>query len=664
MTSARRPAPGVRRWLHLLLGVLLVGATGAVGLTSSPALAAPLQTELRLTELAPITVQAGGTLRTVGTFSTNRTLDDVAVRLEVGTTAFLSRAAITEAASTPPVTTPVFGATDALGKVRADSTRRFRIQVATDDLPFYGAGVFPLRVVAVDVRTGAVLSETSTFLPYAPEGVGVSPSRLLMFWPVIGTPPGATDDPDALAADLSAGGRLSVLTRTGAGAPATWLVDPAVLDAAATLGSPDANGWLDTYLTSSADQDVVLLPYGDPDAAAVGAADEPRMLRAGWAKGDKVYRRLVGPAPRADLVWPAEGAGDDATIDVAGRAGASLVLLDEETTPLVTPLTYTPSGRVSWPDPELDLLLADPAASALVATPASTPTDVLLARQRFLAETLLHALELYEPRLLVVAPPRRWDPSPLWSDELVNAVRKASWLNPVSLEEAVSPSAPTVERADPTIPESTASRQLPASMVDAAVQGLIDNRRLAGILSRPQQLSGPIDDDLFNSISTAWRDDPTAAVTAQQETLDRLTGLRSRVRILSRGGTLSDDRGTFPVTVRNQLDQAVVVRLALTSADPLRLRVDGPADPIRIEPDETVSVDVELDAVTSGRLSFDAQLQTPRGTPYDDPVTVTVDVQGFGSIALLVFGVAAALMVVAAAIRIGRRVRSSRGSSA
>jgi hypothetical protein len=201
-------------------------------------------------------------------------------------------------------------------------------------------------------------------------------------------------------------------------------------------------------------------------------------------------------------------------------------------------------------------------------------------------------------------------------------------------------------------------------MVDAAVAGLIDNRRLAGILSRPQQLSGPIEDDLFSSISTAWRDDPAAAETAQQETLDRLAGLRSRVRILSRGGTLSDDRGTFPVTLRNQLDQAVVVRLALTSSDPLRLRVDGPTDPIRVGPDETVSVSVELDAVTSGRLSFDAQLQTPRGTPYDDPVTVTVDVQGFGSITLLVFGVAAALMVVAAAIRIGRRVRAARRGSA
>ena len=64
---------------------------------------------------------------------------------------------------------------------------------------------------------------------------------------------------------------------------------------------------------------------------------------------------------------------------------------------------------------------------------------MLLARQRFLAETLLHALELTEPRLLVIAPPRRWDPSELWADELVTAIRRAPWLNPVSLDEAVRP---------------------------------------------------------------------------------------------------------------------------------------------------------------------------------------------------------------------------------
>ena len=73
------------------MGVLLAGAAAAVGLAATPALGAPLQADLRLTALSPVTVQPGGTLRTSGTFTTNRTLTDVVVRLEVGTTAFLSR---------------------------------------------------------------------------------------------------------------------------------------------------------------------------------------------------------------------------------------------------------------------------------------------------------------------------------------------------------------------------------------------------------------------------------------------------------------------------------------------------------------------------------------------------------------------------------------------
>lgn len=668
MTSARRPAHGVRRWLTLALTLLLVSVAAAVGLTTTTAAAATPQTELRLTTLAPISLQPGGTLRASGTFSTNRTIDDVVVRLEVGTTAFLTRTAIAEAASTPPVTTAVFGATDELGKVRGDTTESFRIQVPTDDLPFFDAGVFPLRVVAVDAGTGVVLGETSTFLPYAPEGVGVQNSRLLMFWPVIGVPVGdATGavDPTVLAPDLAVGGRLSTLVRTGSKAPATWLVDPALLDDANALDTPDAESWVESYRSYAEGRDVVSLPYADPDVAAIGAADQPRMLVAGRAKGTRVYARIAGQAVRSDLAWPADGAGDEATIDVAGRAGADLVLLDEQNAPLTTPLFYTPSGRIAWPDPQLDVLLSDASASALVASPASTTTDVLLARQRFLAETLLHARELPSAaRLLVVTPPRRWDPSPLWADELVKAVRQATWLNPVSLDEAVRPGAPTVTRSTPTIPETAAARQLPASMVDDAMVGLQDNRRLAGILTRPRQLSAPIEDALFSSLSTAWRADPEAAVASQQVTLDRLAAQRSRVRILSGGGTLSDDRGSFPVSLRNQLDQTVVVRLAVTSADPLRLRVEGPTEPIRVEPDESVSVPIELDAVTSGRLSFDAQLQTRHERPYDDPKTFTVDVRGFGQITLLVFGAAVALVILAAAIRIGRRIRSARRDDA
>jgi hypothetical protein len=169
-----------------------------------------------------------------------------------------------------------------------------------------------------------------------------------------------------------------------------------------------------------------------------------------------------------------------------------------------------------------------------------------------------------------------------------------------------------------------------------------------------------VEDALFTSVSTAWRTDIAAAQASQAATLDRLATQRSRVRIVSQGGTLGDDTGSFPVTIRNQLDQAVVVRLAVTSTDPLRLRVEGPDDRIRIAPARSVSVEVALDAVTSGRLSFDAQLRTPRGAAYDDPVTLALDVRGFCQITFVIFGVAVALLVVAAGIRIFRRIRAAR----
>ena len=132
--------------------------------------------------------------------------------------------------------------------------------------------------------------------------------------------------------------------------------------------------------------------------------------------------------------------------------------LAEPTAPLVTPETYTPSGRFGQTGTESDapeLLLADGPASALVASPARSTNDVVLSQQRFLAETLLHCLELPNtPRLMVIAPPRRWDPNPRWAQALVQATRQATWLNPVTVDEAIRPGAPVVERETPTIPWS------------------------------------------------------------------------------------------------------------------------------------------------------------------------------------------------------------------
>ena len=678
-SSRRRPERGVRRWIGLLVVSVAASALAAPLMVANNAAAAPLQADLRLTGFAPVSVVEGKTVRASGTFTTNKTIDDVTVRFEIGDTAFFSRSAITEAASTPPFTYELFGASDDLNKVRRGETKTFRISFPSSDLPFFAAGVYPMKVTAVDSDTGEILSSVSSFLPWAPEGLGNVPSRLLMFWPVIGdaeltTADGgvsegssgdATDRRDDLLQETLAEdtGRLATLVESGSETNATWVLDPALLEHAAELDTPAAEAWLADVAAVAATRRIAAVPYGDPDVAAVGAAGRPGFLLQGQSEGDQVFRRVLEAEPRSDLAWPADGAGDEQTITTSARAGDDFVLMDGENAPLVTPETYTPSGRISWPDPEVDVLLADEAASALVATPATTPSDVLLARQRFLAETYLHSLELNTERLLVIAPPRRWDPSPAWASELVDAIGRANWLDPVSMDEAVEPSLTFFEREAPSIPEDAADRQLPSDMVLAAQQGITDNRRLAAILTRPRQITPAIEDRLLTSVSTAWRADPAAAEAAQAETLDQLRNLRGKVRIVSQGGTLADDRGSFPITLRNQLDQPVVVRLSVTTTDQFRLRVDGPDGTIRIAAQGSTSRIVELDAVTSGRMSFDAQLRTPGDAAYSEPVTVTVDVRGFGQITLVVFGVAVGLLVLAAAIRIFRRIRNARRAS-
>jgi hypothetical protein len=637
-----------------------------------PAAAAPTETVLSIGAITPVSVQPGKTLRISGRFSSDTELRSVTIRLEVGTSPFLTRSAVTEAAASPPFTTPVVGAEDELGQVRAGGSRRFDIAIPTDELPLVsvGAGVYPMRVVAVAGPLGGIVNSVSTFLPWVPEGVGVTASRLLMLWPIIDVPrrdaTGAFTSP-GLNAELGPRGRLGTLTSVGADAPVTWVVDPSLLSDVEALGTQKAEGWLSALPGAASEREVAVVPFGDPDLAAVAAADQVELLRRALARGEDVTESLLdGQDVRTDLGWPADGAADATTIDGARRSGAELLLLDETTTPLVNEfLGYTPSGRSQLTDPDMELLLADRPASALVASPAKDADDILLSRQRYLAETLLHSLELYgEPRLLVIAPPRRWDPDPGWARELVTATKQATWLNPVTLDQAVHPSPPAASRAEPSIPDTSAERQLPSELVLAAAQAQPEARKFRAILTRPALLARPIEDAIYTSLSTAWRADHEAAVASQDATIDRLAAQRSRVRIVSRGGTLSDDRGLLPVTIRNQLDQKVVVRLSVTSTDPLRLRVDVPQEPIKVAAEGVESVSVELDAVTSGRLTVDAQILTPNGHAYSDPVQLDVDVRAFGQVALIVFGAAAALMVMAAAVRVTRRIRRSRGSTA
>ncbi|HVQ18879.1 MAG TPA: DUF6049 family protein, partial [Actinomycetes bacterium] len=432
---------------------------------SPPAEAKPGQTTLTLTKITPVSVRPGRVLRISGRVSSDTDLKDVVVRLELGTTPFLSRSAVAGAASSPPLTYPVSGAVDDVGKVKANHRRLFTISIPAVDLPLITSGVYPMRIAVSGGPNAATLAQTTTFLPWVPQGVGPSDTRLLFFWPLIDQPrrdaSGAVTVP-GLRDELRPHGRLGTLTSAGTEAPVSWIIDPSLLADVSALPGATANRWLAGLPVAVGDRDVAIVPYGDPDMASVTAASRSNLLTSATRYGQPIAEAALERPVRTDLGWPGDGAADESTIDRAHRAGDDLFLLDERTTPLVTPLPYTPSGLVQMTNPDVQLLLADAPASAIVASPASSTNDIVLSRQRFLAETLLHTLELpAEPRLLVIAPPRRWNPDPAWARTLVDATERASWLKPITMDQATSRSAPSVVREPPTIPDAAAAEQLP-----------------------------------------------------------------------------------------------------------------------------------------------------------------------------------------------------------
>jgi hypothetical protein len=137
-----------------------------------------------------------------------------------------------------------------------------------------------------------------------------------------------------------------------------------------------------------------------------------------------------------------------------------------------------------------------------------------------------------------------------------------------------------------------------------------------------------------------------------------LAELRGAVRVQPGNFTFSSRRGTIPLTVANGLDQEVVVELRLDPQTP-RLRLE-PTELLRIGPQQKVQVEVRATAIASGSVIVDASLHTPGGAPYGQPVPLRITITQYGTVALYITVAAAAVLFLAAGMRVLRRLLGAR----
>ncbi|WP_439675899.1 DUF6049 family protein [Embleya sp. MST-111070] len=506
---------------------------------------------------------------------------------------------------------------------------------------------------------------------------------------------------DELAALFAPGGRLYELAAIGGGMKVDWAIDPELLDSAAEMaggyrvappgslepgkpkktkdgkpppeedtakatpnqisntlaggGGPTAAGWLDRLKGAIGPQPVIGLPYGDTDIAAVahaldaGKADLRPQLAEAQLQSSAVFQRTLGRAARADVVWPASGALDPSIVSLAGSSGAGTVITAGTSLPPTKDLNVTPLATASLPGADKGTaLVTDPDIDTLLAADTRAPGQAVLTTQQLLAEFLTIVLQeptLKPTRSVLIAPPRLMDTALAGVLRDVMAA-SAEWTQPTGLSELAAEPGPLPARKSAAYPKGVRASE-PSAQYLAETDNLAGSMQtFASILTRPERVTGPFDPALLRMLSTSWRGDTQGADRYRLGVTRGLRELESLVYIIRRTGvTLSGDEGNIPVTVVNNLQQPINVRVVVTSHQPNRLRLGDPAT-VTVPDGRRLEVPISAKSAANGKVMVDVALLTPDGRAVNPAQSFFVNTTTIDALTRWIIGGLAFLLAV------------------
>jgi Family of unknown function (DUF6049) len=695
VSLARKHRVSERRGTALVVVLLLLGFLVASGGAGAPALAAAPLASLTLTTLDPAVGTPGEVLHVAGSVLTGRErLRNVSVALRLSRTPVNSRTELAGVAAglTTGKDGDVITSQQVADTLPPGSTATFDLATPLnklDQLTDFGVYVVGIQVTATH-RTGVgVVAITRTFLPWVPNGSNVRPTGFSWLWPLVSHPTrlsNGTFADDSLATEFAPGGRLLRLSEAGAQlgqqVPLSWVVDPDLIDSATKMSSPNgyrvvsgegtklgtgtqsAADWLTQLKTATATSDVVALPYADPDLTA---------LNRGGLGSDVVSARQIGTVDAAkdlgrpvttDVAWPADGYTDRLTLALMARTGAQAVVLDDRALPTRLQLNYTPGGHsdIRTPSGTVTALLADHVLTELLGEAANNP---VIAAQRFLAETAMITAELPSAgpgRVILIAPPRRWDPPQEFLDRLVAGTAAASWMTGTALTGMRTAPPAEVERKGLHYPAAQEKRELSAPYLTALRSQHSKISIFAAVLTKPDLLIPDLDLGVLRLESTWWRDHTEDRVNRsfrEQSNVDEQLG---SIHVQPGSYTFGSHSGQIPLTISNGVNQEVVVVLRLEPRQP-RLRLKAIPNPIRIGAGRKIQEPVGATAVAGGDVVVDASLHTLGGTALPPgPVPISINITQYGTVALYITGIAAGVLFLAALARLARRALAARRS--
>jgi hypothetical protein len=477
--------------------------------------------------------------------------------------------------------------------------------------------------------------------------------------------------------------------------PLTWAVDPDLVHSVEAMTRPyavlvdgrrtdrpasaAAAAWLASLRAAATEGDVLALPYADPDVVALSRTGSPLVDDVALLQqlGQSEVRRLLDAEPLPSVAWPPPGPVTGVVDTLSGSERRALVVRESALAGGSGAASdRTPGARTTLPstfEPVTALVPDDPLSDLLA--PDTTDDDwqgARLAEQRWVAETAMIAAERPgESRTLVVAPDRRADLPPEVLAAAVADTGRLPWLCGVPLADAAAGTERCAELPDAQPAPGPGEPAVPATSVPA-VEALAPSflREVAAVRRDADQFTEQVltpDDEGAKDIrarllrargraeSTAWRARPSAGQRMLDLLRDDVAALRSRVTLVGEPALLTGREGTVQLVVQNRLDQPVNVGVRLDPTSAARLTSEDTE--LRVVPGQNaLPVSVRVEARTSGRFTARAGLVDASGQPFGSTVELSVRSTQYGRVALAVTGVAAAVLLVAAGVRITRRV--------
>lgn len=663
------------------------------------------QVAMALSKVDPKSVNEKSRIEISG-LAKNRTdhqLPGLSLRLRYSAQPVTSRSQLDQYAAAAPNALPNVGPVQQLPGAAAPGVKQswtFKTTVKQLGLrpPTGTPGVYP---VGVEVLNSAqqVVGGITTFLTFMPKDRRFTPVSVGWVLPLADQMHRTNDRTfldDDLAADVAAGGRLNGLVDAAAATdtPVTWAIDPALLDDVRQMAAGDytvrapgakkgvqkgksaaAAAWLTALKNASKKDPYFVLPYADPDVVALVRRKTPRDIADAFAERNTgVATQVLGRAANARVAWPPAGAAGPGTVDQLAKnalknGGSFLMSSSQFQDPAAGAL---PNATTTLPTHYGDrkALLYDEKINQIVSEGSQTASGGLLGEQRFLAETAMIAAEApNRQRTLVVAPDRYWNPAGGVAKNLLRYTKKAGWLRavPLSKIESVAPQGRVFNGYSDDYQQYEIGdahlRQVQEIAEEAAT--------FQAVMTGPAKIS--YERSVLRLESAAWRASARHARAARNQLKDELAADMNQVRIVtakSKRVLMGGSSGRLPVLIENRLpDQAVKVHLVATSENSAKLRL-GRLEPedaiIELQPGQKAQRWIPAQAAGNGNFHVQLELRTP-GSPrrtYGTGESITVNVTGYGRLALLITGGGLAVLFGGVGVRAIRARRRRKAEAA